>query len=721
MGITFGVPVVLGLVLSTAAVAQEAKFKANGMPKVARQPEHRTPLDARTRAPVPARSSKVFSRLGKPLKSATLDQATGTIIRGPRITNRSSSNTTTSFDNNDLSGFVGCDTGSGFCEWFDAAVKGTYAGRTLGNAQGSELMNSIVFTYCSAKLTPGSGGPGGSVKLGFYEGYTTFGGAPTTTVAAFTLTGLPGNSASSSFFGGYKCFFLRVLFSPLVAFADGPMGYSWKFLDNGTGVLDPRGATLAGTWPFLSCVASCSGAILEVDQQGMTDVIDEYCPPGSLQGTFTFGTTSGSFTSMSMAVEEFVCTPPEELALELDESKGKKFCQLACFKPQGAEGKTNLSDKALAAALKEKLGTNFHSLVVLVDTCYGGGHLIELKKAFDVDAINKRVFGTSSSPWNKTSDVYVYKAEKDGKIWGTSKWTDPYMSRHKGIRDGENTNKTEADIYSLYSLAGTQDVEIRGGGDITLGKGAEKFKAILFGGSNKPDTDKERNAAFWNDMNEVRSGLIRSGWKKEDIVVYFSNGQAPDNARTAADAFAINGNASRKSLLDAITALTTGQQPIDDKTQLFLYLGMHGTPPSSNETRLILPSGIQFCGNTIDLDPLRPCESTALASEDNLTGPILELYVSAAPSLIPSGYEVYFNGSPVNGGDNFIPGGESRTEVLFQVDAGLVQTEGNQVWIRNSLPAQPSIEVEAYFSTGEIAKRAIHSLHPSMGGRRPGD
>ena len=29
-----------------------------------------------------------------------------------------------------------------------------------------------MFAYCSAKLTPGSGGPGGSVALGFYEGYT---------------------------------------------------------------------------------------------------------------------------------------------------------------------------------------------------------------------------------------------------------------------------------------------------------------------------------------------------------------------------------------------------------------------------------------------------------------------------------------------------------------------------------------------------------------------
>jgi len=238
-----------------------------------------------------SQSGKVFARYNKPLKSATLDLATGTITHGPAVNNRSAT-TTVDFNNNDLGGFVGVDTGNGFCEWFDSAVKGNVAGNN------SDLMNDVVFAYCSAMLAPGSGGPGGSVKLGFYEGYTLFGGAPTTAVAVFTLTGLPGNSASSSFFGGFNCFFIRVIFGNLVAFADGPIGYSWKFIDVGTD------GTLGGTWPFLSCVTSCSGAILQVDGQGMTDAIDEYCPPGTLRATFTFGTVSGSFTSVSMDVRE---------------------------------------------------------------------------------------------------------------------------------------------------------------------------------------------------------------------------------------------------------------------------------------------------------------------------------------------------------------------------------------------------------------------------------
>src|SRR5439155_9703831 len=153
---------------------------------------------------------KVFMRTGKPLKNVTLDLSTGTVSHLPVVHNKAAT-TTIDFYNNDLGGFVGIDTGNSFCEWFDAGTKG-YAGN------GSDLMNDIVFAYCSAALSVNSGGPGGSVKLGFYEGYTVGGGAPTTAVAVFTLTGLPANSASSSFFGGFSCFFIRVFFANLVAF-----------------------------------------------------------------------------------------------------------------------------------------------------------------------------------------------------------------------------------------------------------------------------------------------------------------------------------------------------------------------------------------------------------------------------------------------------------------------------------------------------------------------
>jgi hypothetical protein len=234
---------------------------------------------------------RTLRRAPRPLEALHLDLGTGVFTRAPVVKSRAAT-TTVDFYNNDLGGFIGNDTGGGFCEWFDAATKGFAQ-------NGSDLMSSIVFPYCSCAVDPSIGGPGGTMKLGFYEGYVTGGGAPTTTVAAFTLAGLPSNTGSSCFFfGGFRCFFLEASFAPMVAFADGPIGYSWKFLDVGTTGVQ------AATWPFLSCVVSCSGTLLQVDAQGMTDRLDEYCPPGSLRSSFTFGSTSGTFTSIAMEIRE---------------------------------------------------------------------------------------------------------------------------------------------------------------------------------------------------------------------------------------------------------------------------------------------------------------------------------------------------------------------------------------------------------------------------------
>ena len=138
-----------------------------------------------------AHRSKVFARYNKPLKSASLDLATGTVTRGPVVSGRPGS-TVADFTNIDLGGFIGVDTGGGACEWIDAGRKGV-----IPNA--SDLVNNVVFAYCSTMADQNSGGPGGSVQLGFYEGYTVGGPAPSTTVALFNLTGLPGHTANSSF------------------------------------------------------------------------------------------------------------------------------------------------------------------------------------------------------------------------------------------------------------------------------------------------------------------------------------------------------------------------------------------------------------------------------------------------------------------------------------------------------------------------------------------
>jgi hypothetical protein len=199
------------------------------------------------------------------------------------------------FPNLDLGGFISADTGGGFCEWFDAGTKGI-------NGNASDLMNNFVFAYCCSTLAVESGGVGGTTNLGFYEGYVTGGGTSTTAVAVLTLSGLPGNTANSSPFvpgGGTACYYMDVRLTSLVPFADGPIGYSWHFLDfDLTGV---AGSTI----PFTSCVASCS-AVHGLDGLGMDWWIDRYCPPGFLLETFAWGSNGwlNYAYSISMDIRE---------------------------------------------------------------------------------------------------------------------------------------------------------------------------------------------------------------------------------------------------------------------------------------------------------------------------------------------------------------------------------------------------------------------------------
>jgi hypothetical protein len=141
------------------------------------------------------------------------------------------------------------------------------------------------------------------VRLGFYEGYTVGGPAPTTAVAVLNLTGLPGHTANSSFralvlgSGSATCAFLEVDLASCVSFADGPIGYSWRFMDLGTT------GVLAATFPFLACIQSCSGS--GPDGQGMVSLLDQYCPPGSVVNTFRFASSyEDYFTSISMEIRE---------------------------------------------------------------------------------------------------------------------------------------------------------------------------------------------------------------------------------------------------------------------------------------------------------------------------------------------------------------------------------------------------------------------------------
>lgn len=258
-------------------------------------------------ATVSAQSGKVHKGYNKATRSATIDLASGTITRGPAVNNRGAT-TVQDFNNGDTAALA-IDTGGGFCEWYSVGTKGY-------NNNQSDLMANIRFVYCSSAGDVFSGGSGGTTKLGFYEGYALGGPLPTPaqTVAAFTLTGLPANTSSACFIPWLAstsgCWAIVLTFGTQVCFADGPIAYSWKFVD-----MDTCGPW-SHTMPAFSCVTSCStnplvgaypAGAAAPDGQGMTDFVDQYCPPGVLLSTFTFNSVPGTtpmFTGQNMRIRE---------------------------------------------------------------------------------------------------------------------------------------------------------------------------------------------------------------------------------------------------------------------------------------------------------------------------------------------------------------------------------------------------------------------------------
>ena len=217
-----------------------------------------------------------YSRYRQPMQLVRLDLETGRVQRGP-ATAPQAVVTATDLDNLDLGGFIGVDTGGGFCEWIDSAYKGAGAGGTTPVA--SDLVSNFVFAYCSSRLDVNSGGVGGTMTWSFFPSHTTGAPHPATSdqVAAITLTGLPSNTTEGALFAQIACYFIDIQLGTVpLAFPDGQIGYSWTFED-----LDTVGV-FAATFPFLSCVQSCSGS--GPDGWSMDDVIDMYCPanvPGS--------------------------------------------------------------------------------------------------------------------------------------------------------------------------------------------------------------------------------------------------------------------------------------------------------------------------------------------------------------------------------------------------------------------------------------------------------
>jgi len=230
-------------------------------------------------APLAAQAGRPMRPAPAPLETVRYDAATGAITRG--VTQQRTGSEVSEFPNLDMSGFVTVDSGGGNVTWINDGTKGA-----AGNA--SDLFSSFVIPYCSSELDPDLGGPGATLKLAFYEGFTRNSPTPSgTRIASFDITGLPGHSSDSSFFDGFTCYFLQVDLDPLLSFADGPIGYSWEFADLGTDGI------YAGTFPFLANTSSCSSLV--PDPQGQAPYrccsvrpADAYAANGQLIAVFTF-------------------------------------------------------------------------------------------------------------------------------------------------------------------------------------------------------------------------------------------------------------------------------------------------------------------------------------------------------------------------------------------------------------------------------------------------
>jgi hypothetical protein len=282
-------------------------------------------LGASASAQVTVKTNKHFRRAGG-AKQATLDLGTGTYTRGPAVNNRGGTTIAdfTNIDAFDGAGFgwLVTETGGGVCKWFSSGSKGTQPGQTPAN--NSDMVSDVVFFYCSTALDTLSGGIGGSASLEFYEGYTVTGGRPTTFVVSIGMSQMPANTVDGdpTVITGAGCWGLRIEFQPMITtFQDQTFhGYSWQFDDEGTV------SGLAKTFPFLSCIVSCSGLNILTkgtaggiggpigageDGQGMIDVIDQFCTAPVTAASFSFGTTATPWApttrvSVNMRINEAI-------------------------------------------------------------------------------------------------------------------------------------------------------------------------------------------------------------------------------------------------------------------------------------------------------------------------------------------------------------------------------------------------------------------------------
>ncbi len=132
----------------------------------------------------------------------------------------------------------------------------------------------IIFGYGTTALDPGLGGPGASMNIAFYPGYTGLCGALPPPAIVYGFTGLPGSPDGVS----AAAFTITVDLTTAGFFAaDGPLGWSYIAQDTVSGPL------------LITTTGTCGGP--GDPATGTQDCFDIYSPMGgACLGTFVFGT-----------------------------------------------------------------------------------------------------------------------------------------------------------------------------------------------------------------------------------------------------------------------------------------------------------------------------------------------------------------------------------------------------------------------------------------------
>lgn len=252
----------------------------------------------------------------------------------------------------------------------------------------------------------------------------------------------------------------------------------------------------------------------------------------------------------------------------------------------GCSGLRSLVDRNFATALHNELGdASFHSLIITISGCWGGGTLDEVAKAFK--NTSRPVFVCSGGTWNQ----YVYGLDKreNGKILDYMFWHRAYYSVHKSIStSGENRNPTEKDAFAAALKTDTwkrgletskknfgkvstpEYVELADGGNMKLGSGANgsgatTFKAILF--------SNERGG--WNDIAEQYRLVRNCGFPKANVAVFYEEGTKPNGFEEPANQIDKSIEAATRSkMLAAIDNLNP-----DANTQVYAREAPGREPP----------------------------------------------------------------------------------------------------------------------------------------------